>query len=148
MSFSPAGTELRKQKAYADLQAALENLSTLKTYRDSNKFRTSIMNLVVHTLDLFDKVSKGETEYFDSIDHTVRLLETFYHASPQDWRQLAKREHVVITQHGGHSEIQWPTIQPPTLWDKYGVAIIVGLIVGIVGPVATFLIIRYFFHGP
>jgi hypothetical protein len=148
MGLSGAGTELRKQKAYADLQAALENLSTLKRYRDSTEFRESILNLVTDTLNLFDRVSKGETKYLDNIEHTVRIIDTFYHATPQDWRQLAKREHVIITQQGGHSEIQWPTIQPPTLWDKYGVAIIVGLIVGIAGPLATFLIIRYFFHGP
>lgn len=106
------------------------------------------MDLVTNTLDLFDRVSKGETKYFDMIEHNIRVIDTFYHATPQDWRQLAKREHVVITQQEGHSKIQWPTISPPTVWDKYGVAIVVGSVVGIVGPTATFLIIRYFFHGP
>ncbi len=143
---SPASIELRKQKAYYDLQAALDNLSTLKMLRDDSKFRQYIWEVASSTLMAFSKISKDE-RYLDVIEQNIRIIDTFYHATPQDWRQLAKRQHVILPQ-DGQSGLQSTIFNPPTRWDKYGVAIVIGLIVAIVGPTATFLIIRYFFHGP
>jgi hypothetical protein len=145
MGYSPAGRDLRKQKAYADLQAALDNLSTLNILRSNPKFRQVIWDIADKTLTAFNHIPENE-KYLDAIESNIRLLDTFYHATPQTWRQLAKREHVVISQQG-HLGVQ-SIFNPPSWWDKYGNTLVVGSIVGIVGPVVTYLIIHYGFHGP
>jgi hypothetical protein len=144
---SGAGEYMRRETAKHDLWSVLDRVTSIKGFDE--KLYMITLRFTEDVMNNLNKAYGGDNKALEEAERLIRDMEAAYHTTPADMRTLVSTRTEPKGQVTDSDITQllqaW---KPPTRWDKYGVAIVVGLIVGIVGPIATFVIIRYFFHGP
>ena len=124
----------------------LDNLSSL-TIISRPSFREWIWKVVRYCLDDMDRIEKGESRYLLPLESNIRTLQAFYHATPQNWREIAKQHSKVVFATREEEVQSLEKLFPnPNTWQRYRDLIVTTAVTALVSTSVTWVVLRYLLH--
>ncbi len=136
----------RARRDHAQMLDVLDNLSSL-TITSNPRFREWVWKAVTYCLDAMDRIEKGESRYVLPLEANIRTLQAFYHATPQNWRRIAKQHSKAVFDTRSQEVQSLEKLFPnPTTWQRYRDLVVTTAVTALVSTVVTWVVLRYLLH--